>query len=287
MRIDVRLGEPLWRSVGAARFTLDFAGESISLAQVLDRLRVDYPAFAAAFCGDGLGHAWPYRLFVNARHVVDDQQRLVDGDRLAIFLPAVGGSGAGQPLPRRFYAQPTLTVARALLGQRLVRSLDGRRLSGRVIEVEAYVGEDDLASHAARGRTPRNRAMYSQPGLAYVYFIYGMYFCLNVVTEADGYPAAVLIRGLEPLEGVEEMTRRRAGRPRLVLTDGPGKLCQALAIDRVLDGHDLTVGVDLWLEAGASLPDEHVLATPRIGVTGDSLARTRPWRFIDRQAVRK
>ena len=161
-----------------------------------------------------------------------------------------------------------------------MRTLEGQRLSGRIVEVEAYIGEDDQASHAARGRTDRNRAMYGQGGLAYVYFIYGMHYCLNIVTEIAGFPAAVLIRSIEPQEGVAIMQQRRPGHA-AHLADGPGKLCQALAIDRRLDGHDLTLGhAAVWLEAGEPLPDERVSATPRIGVAGDDRARAALWRFV-------
>ena len=144
-----------------------------------------------------------------------------------------------------------------------MRCIDGQRLGGRISEVEAYIGEDDKASHAARGRTDRNRPMYGAPGLAYVYFIYGMYFCLNVVTEREGLPAAILIRGIEPDEGVDLMAARRAGQPVGNLASGPGKLCQALAIDRALNGHDLTIGRALWIEPGEPVADAAVLATPR------------------------
>jgi len=182
-------------------------------------------------------------------------------------------------LRREFYARPTLAVARALLGQRVVRLLDGQRLVGRVVEVEAYLGEADLASHARPGRTRRNAPMYGPPGHAYVYFIYGMYHCLNVVTEPEGSPAAVLIRALEPLEGVETMRCHRPGRSDCDLTNGPGKLCQALAIDRALNCADLCQGNLLWIEAGPSVGDGQVVTSPRVGVRGDARARIVPWRF--------
>jgi len=189
-------------------------------------------------------------------------------------------SSGHERLQRSFFLRPTLTVARDLLGRTLVRLLDGQRLAGRISEVEAYIGEDDLASHAARGLTPRNRAMYGSGGLAYVYLIYGMHHCLNVVTEEEGFPAAVLIRALQPLEGLALLQSRRPGRPLRSLTDGPAKLCQALAIDRRLDGYDLTAGEELWLEAGAPVSEAAVRATPRINVGGDAQARAVPWRFV-------
>lgn len=185
-------------------------------------------------------------------------------------------------LPREFYARPTLAVVRELLGQRLVRLLDGGRLAGRIVEVEAYIGQTDQASHARPGRTRRNAPMYGPPGYAYVYLIYGLYHCLNAVTEPAGSPAAVLIRALEPLEGLEVMRRHRPGRSDCDLTSGPGKLCQALAIDRSLNRADLCQGDALWIEADTSVADELAATGPRIGVRGDQHALTAPWRFYIR-----
>ncbi len=186
---------------------------------------------------------------------------------------------------RDFFARDTLTVARELLGRRLVRVLDGERLAGRIVEVEAYVGEEDQASHASCGVTRRNAPMYGPPGHAYVYFIYGMHHCFNVVTERKGYPAAVLVRALEPLEGVELMRARRSGRPDAQLTGGPARLCQALEIDRRFDGADLCApDALLFLEEGAAVPDEAVVTGPRIGVRGDEVALTVPWRFYVRDS---
>lgn len=183
-------------------------------------------------------------------------------------------------LPRDFFDRPTLQVVRDLLGQVLVRLLDGERLSGRIVEVEAYIGEDDLASHARFGRTERNAAMYGPPGCAYVYQIYGLHHCLNIVTEREGFPAAVLIRALEPLEGREGMRARRGGVPDHLLTSGPARLCQAMGIGRSLDKADLCApDAVLFVEAGASVPDEAVATGPRVGVRGDRRARTAPWRF--------
>jgi DNA-3-methyladenine glycosylase len=283
MHVTVRLGEPLNRAVGALRVSLEFAAAP-SVADVLRRLAAEHPGFEAAYRGEGLGFAYPYRVYVNAREVKGDEAaqawRLANGDRLYIFLPVAGGQDAA-PLPRQFYARPTLEVARDLLGRRLVRTVDGRRLAGRIFEVEAYIGETDRASHAARGRTARNRTMYGLPGCAYVYFIYGMYYCLNVVTESEGFPAAVLVRAIQPEEGVDVMLANRARpTPARALADGPGKLCQALAIDRRLDGHDLTMGQELWIEAGQPLADEAVTTTARINVRGDEQALAAPWRFV-------
>ena len=163
-----------------------------------------------------------------------------------------------------------------------MRVLDGQRLVGCIVEVEAYLGETDQASHARPGRTRRNAPMYGPPGHAYVYFIYGMYYCLNAVSEPEGSPAAVLIRALEPLEGLGVMHRHRPGRSDCDLTSGPGKLCQALAIDRSLNNADLCQSSQLWIEAEALIPDGKVATGPRIGIRGDQPARTAPWRFYVR-----
>jgi DNA-3-methyladenine glycosylase len=166
-----------------------------------------------------------------------------------------------------------------LLGKRLVRVLNGQRLSGIIVETEAYTGEADGACHASRGRTARTEVMYGPPGHAYVYFIYGMHHCFNVVTEEEGFPAAVLIRALEPLEGLERMRRHRPGRPDDQLTNGPGKLCAALAIDRTLNGVDLCISQVFFIEEGRTVADEEIATGPRIGIRSDEVARSRPWRF--------
>ncbi len=184
-------------------------------------------------------------------------------------------------LERAFFARPTLEVARDLLGCRLVRILPGgQRLSGIITETEAYIGESDQASHASVGRTARNAVMYGPPGYAYVYLIYGVHHCLNVVTEEEGFPAAVLIRSLQPEEGIEMMRKHRLGRPDSELTNGPGKLCQALRIDRTLNGADLVAGETLFIERNTLVDEARILATPRIGVRGDEVAVTAPWRFV-------
>jgi DNA-3-methyladenine glycosylase len=183
-------------------------------------------------------------------------------------------------LMRSFFAQETLAVARALLGQRLVRRLDGQRLSGLICEVEAYTGPSDQASHAYH-RTPRSEIMYGPPGYAYVYFIYGTHFCVNVVAKGEGQPAgAVLLRGIVPDEGREIMAARRGSVVQAHLTDGPGKLCQALGIGRGQNGLDLTASEELWLEAGVVVPEAAVRYTTRIGVRGDETALARLWRMV-------
>lgn len=180
-----------------------------------------------------------------------------------------------------FYSISTPQVARALLGMTLVRRLDGRRAAGRILETEAYRGEEDLACHARSGPTPRNAPMYGPPGRAYVYFVYGLHWCLNIVTEPAGFPAAVLIRALQPLEGFDLIAARRPGVPPARWTDGPAKLCQALAIDGSFNHLDLTDPAGpLWIEAGPSVPDDQVLASPRVGVTyAPEPWRSIPWRF--------
>jgi len=183
-------------------------------------------------------------------------------------------------LGRDFYARDTLKVARELLGKRLVRVIDGERLSGLIVETEAYIGEEDRACHASRGRTPRTEVMYGPPGHAYIYFIYGMYHCLNVVTDGVGFPAAVLIRGIQPEESVEYMRRNRRFPPEGELTNGPGKLCQALAIDRSLNGLDLCQSDLLFIEETRAVDPGEIEVTPRIGIRTDERAKRRLWRFL-------
>lgn len=186
------------------------------------------------------------------------------------------------PFPLSFYAQPTLNAARQLLGARLVRILpDGTRLSGRIVETEAYAGLDDLASHGHSRRTPRNSIMYGPPGRAYIYFTYGNWWMPNVVTEPEGFPAAVLLRAVEPLEGLDEMAARRPGRPPHEWTNGPAKLALALAIDKALNGFDLTtIENGLWIEPDQFVPDGLVRTGPRIGLGKTPEPwRSLPWRF--------
>ncbi|MEO7085858.1 MAG: DNA-3-methyladenine glycosylase [Gemmatimonadaceae bacterium] len=172
-----------------------------------------------------------------------------------------------RPLPREFYNRETEQVARDLLGAVLeCRTVDGVA-AGRIVETEAYIGEHDLACHAAAGRTARTAPLYGAPGIAYVYFIYGMYWCVNAVTRAKDEPSAVLIRALEPVSGIEAMRRRRPKARRDVdLTNGPGKLCQALGIDGSLNNTTLMRGKLRILE-GAPVADDDVVITPRIGIT--------------------
>jgi len=184
-----------------------------------------------------------------------------------------------------FYAQPTLRVAKALLGKIFVRTWRGRATAGRIVEVEAYRGPHDRAAHTAGGRrTARNETMWGPGGRLYVYFTYGMHHCCNVVTRAAGQPEAVLLRALEPLVGIDTMRRRRTAPndfPVAALARGPGNLCRALGIDRALDGCDLTRGPVVILDAPCVSPSATV-ATTRIGVAYAGTDALRPWRFYVR-----
>ena len=185
-------------------------------------------------------------------------------------------------LKQNFYTRSTLTVARELLGKKLVRRIDGRDLAGIIIETEAYCGTTDSACHAHRGRTARNEVMFGPAGYAYVYFTYGMHYLINVVTETEGMPCAVLIRALQPVSGITEMEarRKRTGRD---LTNGPAKLCQALGIDKTYNGWNLTQGSQLWIENGKALPESKILVTPRIGIDyARREDRDALWRFVYR-----
>jgi DNA-3-methyladenine glycosylase len=177
-------------------------------------------------------------------------------------------------LPRKFYHRPTLKVAKELLGKYLVVHRNGEKLSGKIVETEAYIGFNDPASHAYRGMTERNKIMFGAPGYAYVYFTYGMYYCLNFVTERNGYPAAVLIRALEPEQGIEKMMQRRKKKEIENLTSGPGKLCQAMRIDRSLCGADLCSDVIYVEDRGK--PVGKIVSTNRIGVDN---GKDKNWRF--------
>lgn len=185
-------------------------------------------------------------------------------------------------LPVTFYQSSTLQVARNLLGMRLVRRLNGQRISGIISETEAYCGEKDLACHARAGRTPRTLLMYGPAGMAYIYFTYGMHWMLNVVTEAEGNPSAVLIRAIRPLEGLEIIAARRPSAAAAHRTDGPAKLCRALDIDRRLNGCNLCDSDgELWIEPGEQVSDSVVQASPRVGISNvPEPWKSKPWRFF-------
>ena len=185
-------------------------------------------------------------------------------------------------LSEGFFEQPTLLVAEKLLGQRLVRIEDDHaRLSGIIIETEAYIGTDDLACHGKSGKTPRNKSIWGDPGRAYVYFIYGIHWMFNIVTESAGFPAAVLIRGILPLEGTGQMAKRRNKQSQNVLTNGPAKLCQALNIDRAMDGHEVC-GPDakIFIEVEETPDFSSVTTGPRVGLNSvPEPWKSKPWRF--------
>lgn len=164
----------------------------------------------------------------------------------------------------KFYARPTAEVARGLLGHVLVSRVNGQQTAGRIVEVEAYVGPDDPACHAyGHRRTARTEQLYGQPGTAYVYFTYGMHWCLNAVTEPTGFPAAVLIRALEPLAGFATMRERRGKEP---LCSGPARLCEALGVTGALNGVSLQRGV-LRIVEGKKPRAREIVTGPRIGIT--------------------
>jgi DNA-3-methyladenine glycosylase len=175
---------------------------------------------------------------------------------------------ACRKLPRDFYMQDTLTVARELLGMHLVHGSGRGVRIGRIVETEAYQGPEDRAAHSSRGRTARTEVMFGPAGHAYVYFIYGFWHCLNVVTAAEGVPHAVLLRAAEPVTGI------------LQRACGPGLLCRAMDIDRRLNGADLCESA-LWIERGPPAPPVRIGQSPRIGVDYAGPWARRPWRFFD------
>lgn len=176
-------------------------------------------------------------------------------------------------ITRDFYVRNTLTVARELIGMHLVHADGGSVRAGRIVETEAYQGPQDLAAHSSRGRTRRTQVMFGPPGHAYVYFIYGFWYCLNIVTEPEGVPHAVLLRALEPVTGIADKTW------------GPGLLCRAMGIDKRLNGADLCGGV-LWLERPAAMSRRppRIARSTRIGVDYAGDWARRPWRFYDRDS---
>jgi DNA-3-methyladenine glycosylase len=185
-------------------------------------------------------------------------------------------SRSARRLPRSFFTRPSPEVGPDLLGRILVRRVgEGTLLTVRIVETEAYQ-EDDPASHSYRGRTNRTEVMFGPPGHVYVYFTYGMHHCMNVVTGSTGEGSAVLLRAAEPLEGLEEMAGRRGTNDPRALCSGPGRLCQALGIDRAENGLDLVRGRQLWLLEGAPVPPSRISVDSRVGITSGT---ERPWRF--------
>jgi len=170
-------------------------------------------------------------------------------------------------LNKKFYQLDTLKVARNLLGCFLVRKIGNKVIRGMITETEAYVGEDDLASHASKGRTPRTEIMYGEAGRTYIYMIYGMYHCLNIVTEKKDFPAAVLIRGIK-IEGVDYKK-----------TNGPGKLCKILQIDKKLNNKDIEKKEKLWIETGMKVEESDIHKGERIGVNYAKHCKDYQWRF--------
>jgi DNA-3-methyladenine glycosylase len=185
-------------------------------------------------------------------------------------------------LARSFFNRNTLQVARDLLGKRLVKIENGKRIGGLISEAEAYRGEEDQGCHAKAGRTPRTQVMYGPPGHAYVYFTYGNHWMLNTVCEVEGFPAAVLIRAIWPMEGMDVIAGRRSTQPRKHWTDGPGKICQALAIDGSFKGADLCrPGAALFIEDGETVPNQFVTTGPRVGFNNvPEPWLSMPWRFL-------
>jgi len=187
------------------------------------------------------------------------------------------------PLPREFFRTDARRLASALLGCVLLRQTGAaERCTGRIVETEAYVGVKDRASHAFGGRrTARNASMYARAGTAYVYFTYGMHHCFNVVCGEVDEPAAVLIRALEPIAGIQSMRARRGeSAPLARLCAGPGNLCRAMAIGRDLDGHDLCEGAEVWIQAGPATPLGRVDTTARIGVDSAGAWAARRLRWV-------
>ncbi|HDN04668.1 MAG TPA: DNA-3-methyladenine glycosylase [Chloroflexi bacterium] len=185
-------------------------------------------------------------------------------------------------LPESFFSRDTVQVARDLVGKRLVRLEGNQRISGIILETEAYRGEEDLACHCRAGRTPRTEIMYGPAGRAYIYLIYGMYWLLNFVTESEGSPGAVLIRALVPEEGKEKISQRRGNQPEKHWTDGPGKICIALGINADFNGlNSCTPQAKIFVENGLDLDPGLIHTGPRVGLESvPEPWRSIPWRFV-------
>lgn len=201
--------------------------------------------------------------------------------REAPSIPPEGAPGLSQTrrLRRSFYGRAATEVAPDLLGRILVRrGPDGARLKARIVETEAYAS-DDPASHAFRGSTARNAVMFGRPGHLYVYFVYGMHFCMNVVVGGAGEGTAVLLRAAEPLAGLGEMRARRGREPVRELCSGPARFCQALGVDRSLDGADLVGGIDVWIEEGSPVKRDAIAIGSRVGIR---VGVEHAWRYLIR-----
>ncbi len=185
-------------------------------------------------------------------------------------------------LNREFFDRPALELARELLGRRLVRLENGQRLAGTIVETEAYRGEEDQGCHCRAGRTKRTQVLYGPPGHAYVYFTYGMHWMLNFVAEPEDFPAAILIRAIQPTEGLERIAARRHAQPRKLWTNGPGKICQALNIDKTFNGADLCAAdAQIFVEWDPPIPEECVTKGPRVGLNNvPEPWKSVPWRFL-------
>jgi len=185
-------------------------------------------------------------------------------------------------LTESFFSRDTVQIARELIGKRLVRLEGDQRISGIILETEAYRGEEDQACHCRAGRTPRTEIMYGPPGRVYIYLIYGMYWLLNLVTEAEGSPGAVLIRAIAPEEGKKVIHQRRGKTPEKAWTDGPGKICIALGINGELNGLNACAqGAPIFIENGQDVDSALIKTGPRVGL--DSVPepwRSKPWRFV-------
>ena len=187
-------------------------------------------------------------------------------------------------LNRTFYQQPTLQVAEQLIGKLLVRTVGEQLLIGKIVETEAYIGENDSACHAAKGLTPRTEVMFGEAGFSYIYLVYGMHFMLNIVTEKTNYPAAVLIRAVEPLSGISIMQNHRNAEMK-ALCNGPAKLCQAFAINKDLNNWNLTKGHTLWLEEPNTPSKPTVIRTARIGIDyANKKDKDAKWRFCHKNS---
>jgi len=207
----------------------------------------------------------------------------------------------GKILDKKFYNRNTLTVAKELLGKFIVRKIGDKKIVGKIVEVEAYNGPQDLASHASRGKTERNAIMFGHPGFSYVYMIYGMYYCFNIVTEDRGFPAAVLVRAVEMNDAYKNLPPLSKGRTKVgllkpqdpllisplprgskekITTNGPGKFCRAFKIDKKLNGMDITKKKNLWVEdRGKKIKKADMVSAKRIGVDYAKEYKNKLWRF--------